>query len=83
MMTHVCTFARGFGNFRAYSAAIERGDLDFWLHLGDYIYESETELAVDHPNIEAFGEPCTARYGEDHYPDPSETVVPGACDGSG
>ncbi|CAE7517823.1 pld [Symbiodinium pilosum] len=55
MMTHVCTFARGFGNFRAYSAAIERGDLDFWLHLGDYIYE----------------------YGEDHYPDPSETVVPG------
>ncbi|CAE7462796.1 pld [Symbiodinium necroappetens] len=35
---------RGFGNFRAYAAAVERSrelsaPLDFWLHLGDYIYE--------------------------------------------
>ena len=33
---------RGFGNFRAYSAAVDRGPLDFWLHLGDYIYEYGT-----------------------------------------
>eukprot|EP00439_Symbiodinium_sp_Y106_P033234 s6607_g3.t7 len=35
---------RGFGNFRAYAAAVDRSrelqaPLDFWLHLGDYIYE--------------------------------------------
>eukprot|EP00435_Cladocopium_sp_Y103_P026047 s1176_g6.t1 len=32
---------RGFGNFRAYSEAVDRSPqgLDFWLHLGDYIYE--------------------------------------------
>ncbi|CAE7200788.1 pld [Symbiodinium natans] len=35
---------RGFGSFRAYAAALERSrelrePLDFWLHLGDYIYE--------------------------------------------
>ncbi|CAL1166914.1 unnamed protein product [Cladocopium goreaui] len=33
---------RGFGNFRAYSEAVDRSPqgLDFWLHLGDFIYES-------------------------------------------
>ncbi|CAK9030846.1 Phospholipase D (PLD) [Cleaved into: Phospholipase D catalytic chain [Durusdinium trenchii] len=32
---------RGFGNFAAYSEAVDRvaGGLDFWLHLGDFIYE--------------------------------------------
>jgi len=48
---------RGFGNFRAYSEALDRSPegLDFWLHLGDYIYE----------------------YGQQKYPNPSETRVPG------
>lgn len=29
----------GWGSFAAYAAAVARGPLDFWLHLGDYYYE--------------------------------------------
>ncbi len=29
----------GFGEFNAYGHAAARGDIDLWLHMGDYIYE--------------------------------------------